>query len=463
MMTLRVGAALALASVALASVACGKVEDKPDERSTVVELAAKPNRDLDLLFVVDDSPSMLDKQINLTANFPSFLDRLQAVPGGLPSLHVGVVTTDMGTKASGSPTPGPSIGTIGQGGCGGTGKGGALQTGTSTVTDKYLRDEEAADGTRSRNYTGTLADAFSAMARLGATGCGFEQPLAAMRAALDGNPANVGFLRPEAVLGVVFLSDEDDCSAKSTQLFGPETAELGPLQSFRCTRFGVTCADGGRTSDEMNQVGTKGGCVSNASSALLDDISPYGEFLRGLKSDPKRLAVAGILGPGLPFAVELRTAPGGGTAQPALGRSCTYMGATGTEVADPAARLEQLVNGFGERSALKSICDRDLSSALLKIVEVFRKASSNPCVEVELADADPRVAGLQADCAVEDVVGANVVEIASCDANLSARPCWRIEADPATCPSLLNLKLVVQRDVAPDPTTITRMRCAVAP
>ncbi len=456
MMILRVGSVGAL-------VACGPVEGvPPDTLETVVEVPATPNRDLDLLFVVDDSPSMLDKQLNLTANFPSFLDRLQAVPGGLPNLHVGVVTTDMGTKASGSPMPGPSIGQIGQGGCGGTGKGGALQIGNAPVNGRFLVDEDAPAGGRTRNYTGTLADAFSAMARPGAGGCGFEQPLAAMRAALDNHAANAGFLRPEAMLGIVFLADEDDCSAKSTALFGPETGALGPLQSFRCTRFGVTCAQGGQTSDAMNVVGAKAACAPSATTELLDDVAPYREFLRGLKPDDRRLAVTGILGPVDPVAVELRPSPGGGPMLPSLAHSCTYVGPTGTEVADPAIRLGSFLDGFQGRSGLTSICERNLSTGLVQLAEVFRKAIGSPCVEAQPADADPETTGLQTDCVVEDVVGANVIEIESCERDPSARPCWRLEADPALCTASLNLKLVVQRDAAPDPTAITRMRCTVA-
>jgi len=453
------------AASALVMVACGPVKDPQSlERRTVVELPATPNRDLDLLFVIDDSPSMLDKQVNLTTNFPSFLDRLQGVLGGLPNLHVGVVTTDMGTKASGSAMPGPNIGLIGQGGCSGTGKGGALQTGMATgLTEKYLIDVEAPGGTRTRNYTGTLAATFSAMAKLGAGGCGFEQPLAAMRAALDNHPANVGFLRPEAMLGVVFLSDEDDCSAKSTQLFGPDSPTLGPLQSFRCMRFGVTCAEGGTTSDAMNEAGPKAGCAPAVGSSLLDDVAPYRDFLRGLKRDPRRIAVTGIIGPTEPVEVELRPSQNGGAQIPALVHSCSYTGPTGVEVADPAVRLQDLITGFPDRSAFTPVCDRDLSNGLTQLAELFRRAIGSPCIQETLADAKSKT-GLQADCVVEDLIGPNAIEIKACDADLSARPCWRLESDAADCSTaFLNLKLVVQREVPPDPTTVTRMRCVVEP
>ncbi len=436
-----------------------------DPRETVAELPATPNRDLDLLFVIDDSPSMLDKQLNLASGFPAFIERLQTIPGGLPNLHIGVVTPDLGTKASGSQTPGPAIGQIGLGGCAGTGKGGALQLNGAPVTGAFLSDVEAVGGGRITNYTGTLAGAFGMMARPGAGGCGFEQPLAAMRTALDNHPANAGFLRPSAMLGVVFVTDEDDCSAKSTAVFGPESPTLGPLQSFRCTRFGVTCTQGGQTSDAMNQVGAKAGCGASASSTLIDEIAPYRDFLRGLKTDPKQVIVGGIFGPPEPLAVELVTPPGGGTPVPALTHVCMYQGQQGVEAADPAARLRDLLDEFPDRSELATICQPNLSTSLARIGDLFRRSLGTGCVEAPLADVDPGTAGLQVDCVVEDLVGSAATAVASCEASPGARPCWQLETDAAACGSAPppNLKLVVQRAVAPDPATITRMRCLVAP
>ena len=84
------------------------------------------------------------------------------------------------------------------------------------------------------------------------------------------------FPRPEPAVveiqgknDVVFIADEDDCSFQSSTLLGPESAALGPLQSFRCTRFGVTCDVGGTSPDTMNQVGTKDQCHPTAGSAYL--------------------------------------------------------------------------------------------------------------------------------------------------------------------------------------------------
>src|SRR5262245_40117825 len=41
------------------------------------------NRNVDILFVVDDSPSMADKQTNIRNNFSNFINVLNTIQGGL--------------------------------------------------------------------------------------------------------------------------------------------------------------------------------------------------------------------------------------------------------------------------------------------------------------------------------------------------------------------------------------------
>ena len=431
---------------------------EPEVRQVAVELAATPIRDLDLLFVIDDSIGMVEAQLNLATGFPGFFDRLQAVPAGRPNLHLGIISTDVGTRASVGGASAPPIGQIGLGGCGGSGKAGVLQTNNTPVTDRFVIDVEGPSGGRMTNYTGSLAQVFRQMVVLGAGGCGFEQPLAALRLALENNPTNAGFLRPDGVLGVIFLTDEDDCSASSTSMF-MNNAALGPLESFRCTRFGVTCEVGGRTPDEMNQVGEKGGCGPSASSDLLDDVVRHGDFLHALKSDDRRVVVGAIGGPSTPIAVELRSPPGGGTPMPALEHVC----AQEPVGADPAVRLQAFVDSFQERSAVTPICSRDLSGSLTPIANVLRRAMGSPCVDVALADIDPATEGLQVDCLVSDLTPGPSA-IAPCEEDPSARPCWELQPDAASCGSspAPHLKLVVQRAAAPDPRTVTRMDCRLA-
>ena len=54
------------------------------------------NRNVDLLFLIDDSSSMRLSQQNLETNFPQFMRALEAIPGGLPNVHIGVISSDMG-------------------------------------------------------------------------------------------------------------------------------------------------------------------------------------------------------------------------------------------------------------------------------------------------------------------------------------------------------------------------------
>src|ERR1044071_737733 len=110
------------------------------------------NRDIDILFIIDNSPSMLDKQTNLKTNFPNFINVLNTIQGGLPNVHIGVVSSDLGTKGADDATAGPSIGT-GPGACTGTGQNGNLQTnGTTVVTGQFISDTLDMNGMRVKNY-----------------------------------------------------------------------------------------------------------------------------------------------------------------------------------------------------------------------------------------------------------------------------------------------------------------------
>jgi hypothetical protein len=434
----------------------GPTPDAEAAYRTVAELAVTPNRNVDLLFVVDDSPSMADKQVNLAANIPALLNALENVPGGFPDIHIGVITTDLGAKASDG-TVGPTIGSLGQGGCSGVGKSGNLQTAGASVQAPFVSDRKESDGSRSRNYTGDLASVLTQMVRVGSGGCGFEQPLAAMRAGLENNAANAGFLREDATLAVVILADEDDCSLKAGALLGPESVELGRLDSFRCTQFGVACASGGNSPDDMKQVGEKAGCRPNPSSPYVDDVAPYVEFLNSLKSTPDKLVVATIIGTPAPVEVELQPPPGGGMPNPSLKKTCTYSGPMGLETAYPGVRLTAFANAF-ERHATETICNQDLSPALQAVGAHITSAAGSPCVTSALPDRDPNQPGIQPDCLADDILGTSATPVPACnDALVPA--CWRVVEDAAACPTGAHQRLEVMRVGTPDPSTVTRLRC----
>ena len=146
-------------------------------------------REVDVLFVVDDSSFMASAQANLVASFPAFMETLRALPGGAPNLHIAVVSSDMGA----------GDGSIK--GCAGGGKGGRFQSaarGACTATNLEAGETFISDAHGVVNYRGSIEDVFGCIAPLGESGCGFEQPFAALTRALGadgrGPPAeNAGF------------------------------------------------------------------------------------------------------------------------------------------------------------------------------------------------------------------------------------------------------------------------------
>ena len=381
------------------------------------------NRDVDVLFVVDNSHTMQEEQQSLQANFPRFIQALQAEWGELPNLHIGVITSDVGTL---------DVNT-GDAACDATGGDhGNLQTnGCASLSGNYISDINDPVTGHIVNYSGALADVFSCIANVGDTGCGFEQHLESMKRALDNNPVNAGFVRPAAMLGVIIIADEDDCSAHNAQFFGPESTELGPMDSFRCFEKGVVCDQGSDIA--LRDVGVKTGCHANTASAYLEDPAVYLDFLRTVKPDPHLLAVVSIIGNHTPVEVSRRVPMGGGAERPDLLPSCMYTDVeTGlTNDADPGIRLAELAAAV-PRSAVSTICADDLSPGLMAAAQLFNPTLM--CVEGELYDVDAGAAGLQPECSfMGDIVG----PLPLCDrpTNPTNAPCVAIAQDPTRCPA----------------------------
>src|SRR5262249_34355894 len=159
----------------------------------------------------------------------------------------------------------------------------------------------------------------SCIALLGEEGCGFERQFGAITRALgaDGHPApaeNQGFLRPDAYLAVVMITNEDDCSALPGVNFYDTTtnltldSKLGPPGTFRCTE----CAHPGAAArpsrlapggDPDAQV-TYTTCTSNDAGGYLLGVADTAARLRALKRDPDhQILVAALTGPSSPYTV----------------------------------------------------------------------------------------------------------------------------------------------------------------
>src|SRR5262249_17755381 len=162
------------------------------------------------------------------------------------------------------------------------------------------------------NYSGDLATAFGCLAQVGASGCGFEHQMAAVRAALGDStmnlpaPAgNANFLRNDAYLAIIWITNEDDCSAPpDSELFNPTqnalSDPLGPLASYRCTEFGILC-NGQKPPRQAG--GPYQNCVSNDGAAQSDPknslvpIQFYIDYFKRVKSIPNHVIAAAIAAP----------------------------------------------------------------------------------------------------------------------------------------------------------------------
>lgn len=428
------------ALVAVVAIVASACRTDPPSPSTieVARYTAVPSRQLDILLQIDNSAGTLDLQSSFAAAFGELIDGLSIVDGGLPDLHVGVTTSDLGTSGS-IEDPAPPIGSIGQGGCAERGDDGALSANGAPVDDAYLVDEDDG-GLRRRNYTGTLVDTVTRMVERASGGCGFEQPLAATMRAFTNN-ANVGFSRPDANLLVVILADEDDCSVRSPAFFGPESAVLGPLDSFRCTRFGVAC------DQPIDEPGEKTRCHANGETPYIEGVSPFVDAMRAVRSDPARVAVAAIVGPP-EVSVELRAAPGGGATEPALAHSCAWSTATGAKVADPAVRIAAAIDALGPNSTLESVCAPNLGPAVANIARTTRGLYGITCL-------DPALVGDVPACSVTVEGLAGETPLSLCPA---AGDCFEIVDDPAACGD--RPRLVVHL-ASPAADHYVRARCVV--
>jgi hypothetical protein len=383
------------------------------------------NHDIDVLFVVDDSGSMADNQAAVAARAQDALfDVIDNAVGGIPDLHIGVISTNVGVGGYNIP------------GCVGEGDGGRLQN-TNTqaascanLTDRYLIDVAGEGGTRTQNYSGALADVFACLVQVGTDGCGFEQPLASLERAVSGDvPENAGFLRPGALLVVIVITDEDDCSASDPHtLFDPnDRVTLGPFESFRCFAQSVTCDEA-----DLAAPGEKTHCVARDDSPYIEPLQQTVDALVAAKGgDANQVMVAVIAAPATPVLVGINE----NNQTSELLASCTD---ANQDSAAPAIRLEKLLHAFPGRSWFESICG-DVAPALRHTANLVGDvAARRPCLRGTLRDVDPATPGVQPSCRAFQVskpfaADEERTEVPACSGEDGDAPCFRLSADTDTC------------------------------
>jgi hypothetical protein len=371
-------------------------------------------RDLDILYVFDNSAGR-GTYDQMASQLGVLQTQLANVDGQLPNLHVGVVTTDLGTRGRLDVQPGPPIGN-----CAGDGDAGKLVTFSAGLTfGSFLTDLRGPAGARIRNFDAALGQELGRLTNPAAgtanRGCGFAQPLEAMRRALD--PAtNPGFIRPDALLSIVFLTNQDDCSLARAAMLDPFNTVLGPSFSFRCTEQGVICDP-----DDPRKPGTHTNCRPREGSAFLVNVSEYQQFLTQYKTDPHDVTVSAVAGPRSSFEV-------GNDSVPALLPSC--QGAGGNAM--PAVRIGALVDSFG--GAVVDGCTQQAAYQQIAAPIVNPQRSCFP--NLRRADGE--------DCTVTETADGVETELGRC-ADGSPAPCWSLYNDAAACPGGDHVGITVNR------------------
>jgi hypothetical protein len=363
-------------------------------------------KQIDVLFVIDNSAGMHAKQLLLNQNVSILLDSLDQA--GV-DYHVGVTSTDVGSFPPWASFPPP----VSDFGCQSeSGDDGVLQhvactenpkvTGaaaadcatacpepqyvprgnfiekTGGVTNVPSEFQPSQDG-------GPLVDrgplrAFQCISMLGDAGCGIPGPLEAAKRALSGhNQQNDGFLRPRSILVVIFLTDQDDCSVALSQRWqnDPSTMDCPDAGSdaayscfnppFRCLAMGMNCTE------PMTTAGTKTDCQERTPS-YLEPLTTYQDFFQALRPIPGGIVFGGIWAPVLgsqpsQFIVS-QLDPSLGTAGLSGGQgpnaSC-YDSTSGID-ARPQLRLTDFVIPFGNSFQMNVCAGSDYQDGLTNLV-----------------------------------------------------------------------------------------------
>jgi hypothetical protein len=481
-------AAFTLSTLALAS--CGKDPafgsgPGPNANRFMVPMGTIPQ--LDLVFMIDNSPSMAPKQEKLRTQFAKLIDSLKNPgDGSLPDLRVAIIDSDLGTGgvyASGSCGPNDANGNSKYGDEGRFRMIGASACGITDPNARFLEYQNGAPV----NFTGDINAVFSCLAgNLGTQGCGFEQQLQAYEFALVaqgvGNEAQQTMLRPDAYLGLVFLSDEDDCSASINDgVYGDQSDLQGESASLRCATRAHQCSGRNLTSSPpgyptdaafeapfascaartdacSNRTDGDGAQDTDTSQPTscspLKSVQHLAKEMKALKPyASEQVLVSGIFGWPLSDA-DMATAtykigpiPNPNTADAAHPTVFDYLPvcydpnhlptnpdpSTGVDTqalgyaATGGLRMGAFVDEFGANGQKFSICQPDFSMAMSQIGATLSKKMRNQCVPTSYTQTNQCTATYATPDGTEKA-------IPLCDASESVVPCYSLVSDQTTCP-----------------------------
>ena len=345
-----------------------------------------------------------------------------------------------------------------------------------------------------KNFVGDFAGVFGCLASaVGTGGCGYSQPLRALESAFF-DPSNAKqqrdlFLRPDAYLGIVIITDQDDCSAgPESCIFTDVPAAAGESASLRCTTRASACGGQNLSSSPPGYPTTAAFaasltacttrtdfCGADIDASQPTDCNPLVDYraianeMKQLKASPyDQIAVVGILGWPLTYTADVVTAqviidqrPNpdvSDTAYPQIfdvwpicydpshqpaNRAAGFDSDAAATGSTPGLRISAFLDQFGANGMRFSICDPDLSLAMEPVGWDMMCPMHSLCINSKLLDTDVAQPGVQASCKVwlsVPPVGspggpyAETQPYAECDAARSVVPCWYVIQDTAKCP-----------------------------
>jgi hypothetical protein len=445
----------------------------------LLPLATTPQ--LDLVFMIDNSPSMAPKQEKLKAQFPRLIEALRSPgDGSLPDLRVAIIDSDLGTGGAylfGSCGQNDSNNNSLYGDKGSFMMPNALGCGVTDGNAQWLEYQSGAGV----NFKGDVSSVFACLASsLGTVGCGFEQQLEAYEYAFA-EPFNLqqrALLRSGAHLGLVFLSDEDDCSASGDDgLYGDKSETRGESASLRCATRAHACGGKNlstfgagyptkasfeapfdkcvaRTDTCPNSFDHTGATDTSVPTSCnpLRNVKKLASNLKSLKEHPgEQLLVSGIFGWPLddaaPGSYTIAPVPNPNSADtehptvfdlwpvcydpnhppvnpdPVTGFDAEAAGYG----AAPGLRMGAFIDEFAANGSKFSICQPDYSAAMSQIGAAIAKKMRNQCVPTSFTWAS------QCSATYESPDGSRQ-PIPMCDASESVVPCYTLVSDPELCP-----------------------------
>jgi hypothetical protein len=448
------------ACLCVALAGCLRVAPSPEDElehysEGFAELQHTKLKKVDILIVLDNSSSMADQQALLAANLGSFIDVLEAEDVDA-DYRIAITTTDAGHPACPSSTPErgafmltPCTSRLDEfvvaDGEGGPSDVRALACSdscgleptdleilpTTTDEDPIPRPRpwlERGHGSSNLREGVDMADALRCFAPQGVAGCDFESPLESMHQGLlrakDPTDPAYGFLRKDAALMVVFVTDEDDCSlspgaeeifsADGDKLFWSDPDAAAPTSAV-CWNAGVTCVGdpSGYDSCEATNKDLVGNEGVADTDAVLQPIHRYVELFDTIMADkraldPTQQPVIGILGGAdiqgyLWFAdvgdndLEFQQTFG-------IGPGCTaYSPVADPPIrATPPVRLAAALTAIGPEGNIFSICESEWAPVLESIAWRRKDWIRPGCFPYCALDTNTATIQLEPDCIVEE-------------------------------------------------------------